>query len=104
MKLRYLIAAAVLAATPVLPQQKGKIPSSPDTIKATADGNNVGMRGRAVELAGSSLKVGDKLPSAMLVKTDMSTFDIANNGGKVRILNIVPSLDTSTCDEQTHVL
>ena len=51
-----------LSAAPVLAQQQ-KIPHSQDSIKATGDGNSVGMRGRAVELAGSSLKVGDKLPS-----------------------------------------
>jgi thiol peroxidase len=84
--------------------QSGKIPHSKDTINATGDGNNVGSRGRPAELAGTSLKVGDKLPSASLVKIDMSVVDIGNNGGKVRILNIVPSLDTTTCDEQTHEL
>ena len=108
MKCKFLIAAsfcvALLAACAGTTQQKAKIANSSDTIKATGDGNSVGMRGRAVELAGTSLKVGDKLPAATLVKTDMGTLDIANNGGKVRILNIVPSLDTTTCDEQTHEL
>ena len=94
---------ALLAAAPVQ-AQSGKIPHSKDTINATGDGNNVGSRGRPAELSGASLKVGDKLPSASLVKTDMSVVDIGNNGGKVRILNIVPSLDTTTCDEQTHEL
>ena len=105
MKLQSLVAAlsiALLAAGPAFAQSK--IQHSSESVKATGDGNSVGMRGRAVELAGASLKVGDKLPSATLVKTDMGTFDIANNGGKVRVLNIVPSLDTSTCDEQTHEL
>ncbi len=107
MKLQTVVAAALssaaLLAAPAFAQQ-GKIPHSSDSIKATGDGNSVGIRGRSVELAGTSLKVGDKLPSAMLVKTDMGTFDIADNGGKVRILNIVPSLDTTVCDAQTHEL
>ncbi len=94
---------ALLAAAP-LQAQSGKIPHSKDTINATGEGNSVGTRGRPAELAGVSLKVGDKLPSANLVKTDMSVVDIGKNGGKVRILNIVPSLDTTTCDEQTHEL
>ena len=105
MRLQTIIAAAfsiALLAAPAFAQQK--IPHSSDSIKATGEGNNVGMRGRAVELAGTSLKVGDKLPSASLVKTDMSVVDLGNNGGKVRILNIVPSLDTTTCDAQTHEL
>jgi thiol peroxidase len=94
---------ALLAAAP-LQAQSGKIPHSKDTINATGDGNSVGSRGRPADLAGTSLKVGDKLPSASLVKIDMSVVDIGNNGGKVRILNVVPSLDTTTCDEQTHEL
>src|SRR5690349_2064366 len=102
MKLPAAVAAALLIAMPVLAQNKPE--HSKDTIKATSDGNNVGMRGRAVELAGASLKAGDKLPAASLVRTDMSVIDIGSNGGKVRILNIVPSLDTSTCDAQTHEL
>lgn len=97
------IFSAALLAAPALAQQ-GKIPHSSDSIKATGDGNNVGIRGRSIELAGTSLKLGDKLPSATLVKTDMGTLDIAENGGKVRILNIVPSLDTTVCDAQTHEL
>ena len=105
MRLQTIIAAAfsiALLAAPAFAQQKPQ--HSSDSIKATGDGNNVGMRGRAVELAGASLKVGDKLPSANVVKTDMAVMDIAQNGGKVRILNIVPSLDTTTCDAQTHEL
>src|SRR5262245_28290045 len=97
------VSAALLASAPAFAQQS-KIPNSSDTIKATGDGNSVGMRGRSVELAGNTLRVGDNLPAASLVKPDMGVIDIANNNGKVRILNIVPSLDTTTCDQQTHEL
>ena len=102
MKLQAIVAAIALLAAPAFAQQK--IPNSSDTIKATGEGNSVGMRGRAVELAGATLRVGDKLPSANVVKTDMGVVDIAANGGKIRIINIVPSLDTTTCDQQTHEL
>src|SRR5687767_13528936 len=101
MKLQAIVATIALLAAPAFAQ---KIPNSSDTIKATGDGNSVGMRGRAVELAGTTLRVGDKLPSANVVKTDMGVVDIAANGGKIRIINIVPSLDTTTCDQQTHEL
>jgi len=102
MKLQAVLAAALLVAMPAIAQDKPQ--HSKDTIQATGDGNKVGSRGRPADLAGTSLKVGDKLPSANLVKTDMSVIDIGSNGGKVRILNVVPSLDTTTCDEQTHEL
>jgi thiol peroxidase len=95
---------ALLAAAPGFAQQKSTIPHSKDSIAATGDGQSVGMRGRAVELAGNSLKVGDKLPSVTLTGNNMAPVDLAANGGKVRVLNIVPSLDTATCEEQTHEL
>ena len=102
MRIATLAVLSVCLALPAYAQQKPQ--NSKDSIQATGEGNSVGMRGRAVELAGTSLKVGDKLPSASLVKTDMSVVDVASGGGKVRILNIVPSLDTTTCDAQTHEL
>jgi len=83
---------------------KADIPHSTESIAATGEGQKVASRGRAVELAGQSLRVGDKLPSATLVGGNMAPVDIAANGGKVRVLNIVPSLDTATCEEQTHEL
>jgi len=95
----------VIAAAPGVAQQKSStIPHSKDTIAATGDGQSVSSRGRAIELAGTSLKVGDKLPQLTLTGTNMAAVDITSNGGKVRVLNIVPSLDTATCEEQTHEL
>ena len=102
MRLATLAVVSLCLALPVQAQQKPQ--NSKDTISATGDGNSVGMRGRAVELAGTSLRVGDRLPAVSLVKPDMSVVDLSNNAGKVRILNIVPSLDTTTCDAQTHEL
>ena len=95
----------VIAAAPGVAQQKSStIPHSKDTIAATGDGQSVSSRGRAIELAGTSLKVGDKLPQLTLTGTNMAAVDITSNGGKVRVLNIVPSLDTATCEAQTHEL
>src|SRR5262249_21308773 len=95
--------SVALLAAPSFAQQS-KIPHSSDSIKGTGDGQNVVSRGRQAELSGAPLKVGDKLPAVSLVKSDMSVVDLGNNGGKVRVLNIVPSLDTTVCDEQTHEL
>jgi thiol peroxidase len=86
------------------PAQKAVIPHSSESIAATGEGQKVGMRGRPVELAGQTLRVGDKLPAATLIGSNMAAVDIAAGGGKVRVLNIVPSLDTATCEEQTHEL
>ena len=44
------------------------------------------------------------LPAALLSSTELKPVDIADGRGKVRIISVVPSLDTPTCDKQTHVL
>ena len=85
------------------PERVG-IPHSKESIAGTGDGQSVSSRGRRLELVGGALKVGDKLPSATLTGANMAPVDLAANGGKVRVLNIVPSLDTPTCEEQTHEL
>jgi thioredoxin-dependent peroxiredoxin len=77
---------------------------STDSIAKTGSGQSVASRGRAVALSGSSLKVGDKLPAAMLVNTNLATVDMGINPGKVRVISFLPSLDTATCDAQTTEL
>lgn len=42
-------------------------------------------------------KSGDKASNFNLVKTDLSTTSLSDFGGKRVILNIFPSIDTSTC-------
>jgi thiol peroxidase len=99
------LAVAMLAGAGCAGQaQKAAIPHSSESIAATGEGQKVGSRGRPVDLAGQTLRVGDKLPAATLVGNNMAPVDIAAGGGKVRVLNIVPSLDTATCEEQTHEL
>lgn len=106
MKTPYVFLAVALLAVAGCAgqQQKAAIPHSSESIAATGEGQKVGSRGRPVELAGQSLRVGDKLPAATLVASNMAPVDIAAGGGKVRIINVVPSLDTATCEEQTHEL
>ena len=94
------VAATLLAACAQTPP----IVISKDTITSTGTGQNVSMRGRPVALSGNSLKVGDKLPAISVTGTNMAAVDLAVNPGKVRVMSIVPSLDTATCDEQTHQL
>ena len=99
------LAVAMLAGAGCAGQaQRAAIPHSSESIATTGEGQKVGMRGRPVDLAGQTLRVGDKLPAATLVGNNMAPVDIAAGGGKVRVLNIVPSLDTATCEEQTHEL
>jgi thiol peroxidase len=54
-------------------------------------------KGNTVHTAGELPKAGSKAPDFKLTKGDLSDATLADFAGKVRILNIVPSLDTGTC-------
>jgi thiol peroxidase len=51
---------------------------------------------------GPMLNVGDKAPDFTLTANDRSTRSLADYVGKVKILSVVPSIDTSVCSAQTH--
>ena len=68
------------------------------------DGQTVNMKGSPMPLAGKGIKVGDPLPAAMLTAGDLSSVNLADSKGKVRIISVVPSVDTPVCEEQTHEL
>jgi len=68
------------------------------------DGHSVTFKGTPLALTGPSLKVGDPLRDVQMAKTDLSLTNIADGKGKVRIISIVPSLDTKVCEQQTHYL
>jgi thiol peroxidase len=52
---------------------------------------------KTVHTSGELPKVGTRAPDFKLTKGDLSDVSIADFAGKVLIINIVPSLDTSTC-------
>jgi thioredoxin-dependent peroxiredoxin len=68
------------------------------------DGHAVMFKGSALPLTGTAIKVGDPMPSATLTGAGLASVNIADNKGRVRIINVVPSLDTPTCNAQTHEL
>jgi len=76
-----------------------------DTASAgTGDGSTIQFKGNPLPLSGLPLQVGDTLRSANLAKGDLSLIDVTETGRSVRIINIVPSLDTKVCEQQTHYL
>lgn len=102
-----LAAAALFGLAPAFAQNAPQADAESHTkesIAATGEGNAVSMRGRPLPLAGKSIKLGEPLPSALVTGGNMAGVDITATKGKVRILNIVPSLDTKTCEAQTHEL
>jgi thioredoxin-dependent peroxiredoxin len=68
------------------------------------------LKGKAVTLLGPELKVGQKAPGFSLVpphnrvELSLTTKNISLNqsSGKVRLISVVPSLDTPVCDMQTR--
>lgn len=60
----------------------------------------VTMKGNPVTLLGSSPKIGDAAPNAVLVANDLSTVELNSFKGKTVIISATPSLDTPVCDLQ----
>ncbi|MFV2114105.1 thiol peroxidase [Micromonospora sp. LOL_025] len=60
------------------------------------------FRGRPVTLLGPEVRVGDPAPAFTALANDFSPVDLASSAGTVRILSVVPSLDTGVCDQQTR--
>jgi thioredoxin-dependent peroxiredoxin len=93
-----------LAATLASPARSDEaIPVAKGSV-APGDGQAVTFKGNPLPLAGTAVKIGEPLPAAMLTGGNMAPVDIAAPTGKVRIISVVPSLDTPTCDAQTHEL
>ncbi len=62
----------------------------------------VTMKGNPVDLVGPKLKAGDKAPDFTAVGAGLSVIKLADTAGKVRLFNVVPSLDTPVCNTQTR--
>ncbi len=69
---------------------------------ATITRRTVTLKGKPLPLAGPELKVGEKAPDFRMVAIDQSEVTLADSRGKVRLLSVVHSLDTSVCDLQTQ--
>jgi thiol peroxidase len=58
--------------------------------------------GNPLTVLGTQVKVGDSAKAFSLLKNDLSVSTLADYDGKIKVLNIVPSLDTGVCDSQTR--
>lgn len=61
----------------------------------------VTMGGNPVTLIGKEIKVGDKAPDFTALKNDLSAYSLKDVGDGVKIISVVPSLDTGVCELQT---
>ena len=71
---------------------------------AAGSGNTVMFKGSPLKLEGDPIKVGDAIRDTKLVGNDLKRVSLTESKGKVRIVSIVPSLDTKVCEQQTHYL
>ncbi|HEY6260497.1 MAG TPA: thiol peroxidase [Nitrospiraceae bacterium] len=77
-----------------------------DGSTMAGEGRTVLYKGSPLVLSGTGIKVGDSLREVQLTQTDLSPIAITDTKGKgkVRIISVVPSLDTPVCEQQTHYL
>ena len=59
------------------------------------------MRGNPLTLVGPELKPGDPAPDFNVVDGSLKPVSLKDTGNHVRIISVVPSLDTPVCDAQT---
>lgn len=62
---------------------------------------SITMGGNPIELIGNPIEVGTKAPDFTAVKADMSPFNLSELDGHIKIISVVPSLDTRVCEFQT---
>ncbi len=55
-----------------------------------------------VTLIGKEVTVGDSAPDFTVLSNDLSPVSLADSKGKVRLISVVPSIDTGVCAEQTR--
>lgn len=60
------------------------------------------FKGNEVTLLGDEVKVGDKAPDFTVLANDLTPVSLKDSAGSVRIISVVPSLDTGVCDQQTR--
>jgi len=59
------------------------------------------LKGKPLTLIGPELKAGDKAPDFEVMDTGLGAVNLKQTGNSVRIMSVVPSLDTPVCDAQT---
>jgi len=64
---------------------------------------SITLGGNPVHTNGELPKTGTKAPDFKLVRTDLSTATLADFSGNQLVLNIFPSIDTSTCATSVRV-
>ena len=60
------------------------------------------FKGNPLTVIGNQLSVGDQAPDFSLTANNLAGITLGDSDGKVRLISVVPSLDTGICDAQTR--
>lgn len=60
------------------------------------------FKGNPITLLGPELKAGDSAPAFTVSKNLLEEATLADYAGKIKLISVVPSLDTGVCDAQTR--
>lgn len=60
------------------------------------------LHGTPLTILGSELNVGDKAPEFVLRDKDQNGVKLSDSAGQVRLISVVPNLQTSVCQTQTR--
>ncbi|OZI12802.1 lipid hydroperoxide peroxidase [Bacillaceae bacterium SAS-127] len=63
---------------------------------------HVTFKGNPMTVLGNEVKVGDQAPDFTVLANDLSEVTLADSKGKIRLISVVPSIDTGVCDAQTR--
>ena len=63
--------------------------------------NLVTMGGNPMTLIGKETKLGDKGPDFTALTNDLSPYSLKDAGDQIKVISVVPSLDTGVCELQT---
>lgn len=61
----------------------------------------VTFRGNPITLVGEAIKVGDSAPQFSALSESLEETTLENFAGKVKLISVIPSLDTEICSLQT---
>ncbi|MNN39659.1 putative thiol peroxidase [compost metagenome] len=60
------------------------------------------FKGNPITLVGPELQVGDAAPGFVVSKNLLEDSSLSDYAGKIKLISVVPSLDTGVCDAQTR--
>ncbi|MGN7760653.1 thiol peroxidase [Paenibacillus sp. 22594] len=60
------------------------------------------FKGNPITLVGPELKAGDTAPDFVVSKNLLEDASLSDYSGKIKLISVVPSLDTGVCDAQTR--